>query len=235
MSEVTQNQLRDALVEFFDLDELRFLCSDLEVNYDSFSGDNLNTKALSIATWSYRHGRMDDLAAIIKRERPFALEGTNISPAPPGLGSNTTGSNPQPSPGSGNIIIQGGTFVGANIGSGTLHATNIAGRDININEPDTTDEFKAQLAELQKLVDAIVADNDFTDSDTVVSDLKVATNELDKEQPKASRIQDRLETVKEILDKAAHAVNSASKTAVALANAAAMSGVLYETATKLFS
>lgn len=114
----------------------------------------------------------------------------------------------------------------------------VAGGDINIHAPETKDEFKAQLAELQKLVEQAIADGAFADeddADTAVSDLRRIAKETAKPQPNAESIKARMNDVKGILEATTATAKSAGKTAVALAKAAALSGVLYDTVTKLFS
>lgn len=255
MSEVTVIQLRDALVKYFNETELRGLCFELGEDYDSFGGSGKNGKALEIATWSERHGRFDELVAIVKRERPHAFPGANVVAA----NANRAATDAQESQNKGiTYNIHGGTFVGSNIGSGNIAADNlaggdikidnrkysagrdmyVAGGDINIHAPETKDEFKAQLAELQKLVEQAIADGAFADeddADTAVSDLRRIAKETAKPQPNAESIKARMNDVKGILEATTATAKSAGKTAVALAKAAALSGVLYDTVTKLFS
>ncbi len=243
MSEVTVIQLRKALIDYFNITELRTLCMELGQDYESFGGNGKDGKALEIATWSQRHGRFDELVAIVKRERPHAFAGANVTAAPPSQGGATN--SPQQPQSGGNTFNFYGNVTRSAIGEGNVNAENlaggdmyVAGGDINIHSPETKDDFKTQLAELQKLVKEAVEAGAFakeSDAEDALYDLRRVGREIDESQPDANSMATRLKDVKEILDRTTEAAKSAGKTVGALVKAAAVSGALIDTVTKLFS
>ncbi len=60
-------QLRQSLVESFDDNELRDLCFDLRIDYESLSGEGKSAKARELVTYCERHKRLDELQAAINR------------------------------------------------------------------------------------------------------------------------------------------------------------------------
>ncbi len=248
MDEVTVIQLRDALVEYFNIGELKELCLELDVDYESFGGEGKAGKALEMAQWSKRYGRMEELATIIKQKRPKANLSAANPPQQPAQSATQGGGN----------VYNIGTVIGGVVGDGSVNAENIASGDISIDKrtysadgdmyvaggdmtihaPETKEAFNTQLAELQQLVQEIVAAGviaDQGDAEDTISGLNSATQEIEKAQPNSKRIKRKLETVMEILETAKDTATVVGKTAVALAKAAALSGVLFETASKLFS
>ncbi len=86
--------MRDRLIELFNLDELRFFCSDLNVDYESLAGEAKTRKVLELVEYMRRHGRLDDLVNAVaveerrrEQERSKSLTGTPVAPgATPGPG-----------------------------------------------------------------------------------------------------------------------------------------------------
>jgi hypothetical protein len=82
---VSARQLRDALNQFFDEAELRNLCFDLGIEYESLGGDSKRARVLELVQYCERHGRTDDLINYIQRARPNIdwndLQATNQGPA----------------------------------------------------------------------------------------------------------------------------------------------------------
>ncbi|MGQ9733337.1 MAG: hypothetical protein ACUVX8_18930 [Candidatus Zipacnadales bacterium] len=62
--------LRKVLVERFDLEELRTLCSDLGVDFDDLRGEGKQAKARELVGWLDRRGLLDRLVEYIKQSRP---------------------------------------------------------------------------------------------------------------------------------------------------------------------
>ncbi len=65
-------RLRHGLVEHFDLSEFRVLCADLDVNYDVLDGEGLDDKAVDLVDYMDRRGRIEDLVAACRKNRPNA-------------------------------------------------------------------------------------------------------------------------------------------------------------------
>ncbi|HUM71624.1 MAG TPA: P-loop NTPase fold protein, partial [Chloroflexota bacterium] len=67
---VSPQQLRDALTDYFNTDELRDLCFTLGIDYENLGGDSKSEKVLELIQYCERHGRTDDLINTIQRARP---------------------------------------------------------------------------------------------------------------------------------------------------------------------
>ena len=63
-------RLRDILTTRFSESELRTLCFDLNVDYESLPGDGKADKARELVAYLERHGRFPELAETGKRQRP---------------------------------------------------------------------------------------------------------------------------------------------------------------------
>jgi hypothetical protein len=59
-----------ALIAHFSLDELRLLCAGLGVDYEALNGDTKPARALDLMLTCARRGRLAELAAAIREERP---------------------------------------------------------------------------------------------------------------------------------------------------------------------
>lgn len=69
---MTPRELRQILVDHFNLDELRQLCFDLYINYEELpGGDTLSPKAQSLVEYCQRHGKMAELKEQISQARPI--------------------------------------------------------------------------------------------------------------------------------------------------------------------
>jgi hypothetical protein len=62
--------LRQSLTERFDDNELRSLCFDLRIDYDSLGGEGKAGKAREILAYLDRHERIPELINIVRRQRP---------------------------------------------------------------------------------------------------------------------------------------------------------------------
>lgn len=68
-----RRMLRQVLAERFSLDELATLCYDLGVDFQNIPGVTLEGKAREIAQFFERRGRLAELAAAIRIQRPDAV------------------------------------------------------------------------------------------------------------------------------------------------------------------
>jgi WD40 repeat protein len=67
----TDNRLlHEILVKHFDKDELRALCLDLKVDYDSLPGENKTSKAAELIRQLDQHNRIPELVGLVKQRRP---------------------------------------------------------------------------------------------------------------------------------------------------------------------
>ena len=66
---------RGTITERFDAEELRTLCFDLDVDYDSLRGEGKAGKARELVAYLARQDRLDELIAAVQRARPDLAEG----------------------------------------------------------------------------------------------------------------------------------------------------------------
>jgi hypothetical protein len=62
--------LRRALVRLFDEEELRTLCFDLGVDYDSLRGEGKAARSRELVAWAERRGFLEELETVLRRLRP---------------------------------------------------------------------------------------------------------------------------------------------------------------------
>src|SRR5215510_2782237 len=62
--------LRRILVERFDLEELRTLCSDLSIDYDALRGEGKEARARELIAHLQRRRQLDQLTSYIRQHRP---------------------------------------------------------------------------------------------------------------------------------------------------------------------
>jgi hypothetical protein len=70
LSQAFSVKFRDGLNNCFNLEELKTLCFDLQVNYENIAGDTIDIKAKSIIEYFFRQGRLADLADYCASQRP---------------------------------------------------------------------------------------------------------------------------------------------------------------------
>lgn len=63
-------ELRDALVQHFDLDGIRVLCFDLGIHYDELRGETLSAKSIALVEWMEYRQTVVQLAEKIYQARP---------------------------------------------------------------------------------------------------------------------------------------------------------------------
>lgn len=230
MPEITPQQLYKAITNAFNLNELRTLAYDMGIDYEDLEGSSKTTKALALVQYAQRHNMMGKLIAQVQRTRPNAL--------PPGAAAVQPGSTP-PTTAAGDaaatltpptIVVQGDYVAGDKTGGDKVggdkitvgnitNSTGIAiGRgasaQVNINAPQSRDEFAQQLAELKTMLEQAIAAKEVpaADGETALEDLQDVVEETAKEQPRANRIKRRLEDISEV-------VNAAGKTGSAILKA----------------
>jgi hypothetical protein len=65
----TPASLLAALTSSFDLEELRTLCFELDINFDDLRGEGRAAKARELVLFAHRHGKSEALAALIREKR----------------------------------------------------------------------------------------------------------------------------------------------------------------------
>jgi len=104
VSEPSPAIIREALVNYFSLGELRTLCFDLGIDYEDLEGGSKQGKALALVQYAQRHNRYPDLVNAIRQARPHL----NLdAPAK----SQPTASQPAPQD-TPNIVVQGDYIAG---------------------------------------------------------------------------------------------------------------------------
>jgi hypothetical protein len=220
--------LRDALNRYYDETELRTLCFDLAIDYESLGGRGKAGNAQALVAYVQRLGRIDEVAAYVRRTRPHAAIQTVESP-PPLLAAPTSEGQPTTQT---NYTFHGGTFVGSAVGGGTVNAQNIAGGDIHINtNPQDKADFEQQLQALKALLEQALAEGQFADAadgQTAIDDADKALKEAAKDTPRLQQLQNRLESITEL-------IKSGAKAGSAVLKATPIIGALIKAAQGLFS
>ena len=65
--------LRKEIATYFNLEELKYLCSSLEIDYEELSEKNKSEKILDLIAYCRRHNRLLDLKNLLKENRSFVL------------------------------------------------------------------------------------------------------------------------------------------------------------------
>jgi hypothetical protein len=71
--------LRRFIIKHFNWEELRTLCQDLGVDFDSLGGEGKEGKARELVTYMDRHTRLNDLFVILEKERPRACQSLGLA------------------------------------------------------------------------------------------------------------------------------------------------------------
>ena len=86
-----ESNLAKLLDHNFNEDEMRFLCADLDISYESLPGNNKKRKALEIVDFMQRRGQYDLLVKKVAEERPHLQPQLNaIESDPPSGNANQT-------------------------------------------------------------------------------------------------------------------------------------------------
>jgi hypothetical protein len=73
--------LRTALVQHYSDGELRTLCADLGIDYESLPGSGKVDKARELVAYAQRHGRLEELLTTVRHERPHVSLPAHVPPA----------------------------------------------------------------------------------------------------------------------------------------------------------
>ncbi|MCP4539774.1 MAG: hypothetical protein GY832_21765, partial [Chloroflexi bacterium] len=76
---MNRTKLRQKLVKRFNLEELRTLCYDLNVDFESLGGEGKANKARELVLYMERHDRMDELIVVVTSP----LIDDSLTPGPP--------------------------------------------------------------------------------------------------------------------------------------------------------
>ena len=227
MSYIDPISLRDVLHDYYSKGEIRTLCYDLFIDYDSLGGRGRSENITELVAYAQRHARLEELATYVRKTRPHVSINTTNTP-PPQLASPV--SSAQQAPPQTNIHVHG-NVTGSVLGGGTLTAENIAGGDININaNPQDKADFVQQLQELMAFLEKAITDNDFAseeDGQDAVDDLKKAVQEAKKDKPRVKRLQNQLENVSELITSGAKAGTAVLKAAPIIAGLIKAAQVLF--------
>ncbi len=231
-------QLNQFLNQHFSLFDLQTLCLELHIPFEDIDGgNNRAAKALNLVQHAQRHGIYDvlvDKAQAARANIPIGGDDTSQTTSP----SVTTTTNPADKPVEQRVEYHfHGAVTGSAIGSSTLTAQNIAGRDIIIGpEPKTRDEFAEQLKQLQALLQEAIAAKEIPeqDAETLTEDLQDVVKEVQAEQPRNGRITRRLEDMTEIVDSASKVAEAAGKTGAFILKAAPVLAGLAKAVQMLF-
>ncbi len=114
--------LRDILVTYFSDSELRDVCFDLAIDYESLPGEGKAAKARELVAYCQRHDRLDELEATCRRLRPNAFKDSHAASAEPASPAPRTNGQPAST-----VIHQSG---GATINAETVNIYgDVTGRD----------------------------------------------------------------------------------------------------------
>lgn len=230
MGQVTATQLHQVLTRYYNEGELRTLCFDLSIDYESLGGDGKTGKARELVLYGQRHGRFADIVHYIQQTRPH-LDWE----LPPAVAGNASGGSATPSPSAPSYIFHG-NVIGSSFG-GNVQAESIVGGDIHMGIVNNADEFRQQLAELQRLVQQALASgeiNNERDGATVQADLQAAITEANAEKPNSNRLKRRLEDIVEVLDSSPKTAMQAANMGTALLRATSTAVALLKAVQVLF-
>jgi hypothetical protein len=136
MPDVTyKTTLRAFIVKHFDREELRTLCYDLGVDFDSLGGEGKAAKARELVAYMVRHSRLEELVAAVSQRRKTAWETQGLDELlaqPSGSTPGTTGQ------------IQSGTQI--------EHAE----RERSTGATDEAQESRATLASASPLISGLI-------------------------------------------------------------------------------
>jgi tetratricopeptide (TPR) repeat protein len=121
-------ELRDFVDRYFDDNELRELCFDLGVDYESLPAAGKSARARELVTYCQRRNRLPELEAACRRLRPNAFQGAPAVSAGP-----TSAATEQPA---GTVVNQSG---GVTIHAQTVNiGGDVTGRDKGVAEGSTS-------------------------------------------------------------------------------------------------
>jgi hypothetical protein len=125
--------LRNFLVSYFSDSELRDLCFDLGIDYESLPGEGKAARARELVAYCQRHGRLPDLENTCRRLRPNAFKDGQAASAGPTPAA--PGAEGQPA---GTVVNQSG---GVTIHAQTVNITgDVVGRDKKSSSDPASDQ-----------------------------------------------------------------------------------------------
>lgn len=161
--------LRQVLTQYYSEGELRTMCFDMGIDYESVGGRGKAEKVVELVAYAQRYGRLDQFAAYVRQTREFIqLRMTDTLPElpqaiPGSVGSGTTiylqGDLVQGDKMTGDRIDMSGDFRGANVNvKSTL--TNVTQTVGALPQADdaTKAELQRLLAELEEALKQVPAD-----------------------------------------------------------------------------
>jgi hypothetical protein len=125
--------LRDIIVTYFSDSELRDLCFDLGIDYESLPGEGKAAKARELVSYCQRHGRLAELEAACRRLRPSAFKDSHTASAESAPNAPKTDGQP-----AGAAVNQSG---GVTINAQTVNITgDVIGRDKKSSSGSDSDQ-----------------------------------------------------------------------------------------------
>ncbi len=123
--------LRNILVTYFSDSEVRDLCFDLGIDYESLAGEGKAAKARELVAYCQRRDRLTELEAACRRLRPNAFKDSQAASAGPTPAAPRAEGQP-----AGTVVNQSG---GVTINAQTVNITgDVTGRDKIVAEGGTS-------------------------------------------------------------------------------------------------
>ncbi|KAA3664168.1 MAG: hypothetical protein DWQ04_07080 [Chloroflexi bacterium] len=205
--------LREVLTQYYSEGDLRSMCFDLAIDYESLGGRGKAQNAEALVRYAMQNNRIDDIAKYVRNTRDFIELKMTITP--PKMPSDASGHAGRPT----HVThVHGDQISGDKVGGdkvsgdktkiGNISGSTVAiGRGASITvggDSGNRKTFSQQLQELKLLLEQAVANGelDKDDGETAVSDLQAALDESAKDTPRAKRIIRRLEDVTEVIGEA---------------------------------
>ncbi len=246
--------LRQALIQYYNEGELRTMCFDLGIDYESLGGQGKANNARALVAFAQNRGRLDEIVTYVRQTRPHVrLKMTDTPPPPPdaaesgggGVTINVKGDLVQGDKmkgdkvqGDKNVYNISGTVVGSAIGGGEVHAQTIAGGDVNINaNPQDKSEFVATLNAVKKLLEEAIVNGEFEDErdgKDALKEMQEIAEEANSEKPRSRTIKRSLGNLAEILGDTGKVVEAAGKASAAVLKAAPIIAGLIKAASVIF-
>lgn len=199
MAYAEQNHLRTVLTQYFSEGELRTLCFELGIDYESLGGQGKAENARELVTHAIRHGRYAELTTLVQRDRPrVALQMTDSPPQLPTAVENPRGGQPMTINVQGDYVggdkVAGDKFTGDKI----IMSGDFRGSNVNIKStltqvtqtigvlPQADDAAKQELqqlvAQLHEQLQQVPPDN-AEDAEAVAEMTKELIEKANSEKP----------------------------------------------------
>ncbi len=138
MPQFSPIQVRDALSIYFDIQELKDLCFELDIRYEDLGGTGISGKAAELVQYAQRRSLYDDLVARVQALRPHAGLG-----GPSATASAASGQSQPPAAQRVTHIhvtgdyVSGGKVAGDQVDGDKIDVDSIAGSGIAIGDGAT--------------------------------------------------------------------------------------------------